>query len=155
MVTISENDQPERTRSEQVFTAESASKLLPLVSSIVREMTEIHGQMELQRAQLSGLDEISLTIESDAYEDEVTDVRKSLEETEQRFEACCRELKELGVIPHDPFDGSVDFPAIYNRRLVSLCWTYGEERIAHWHELSEAGKIRRELKSEFISGAAV
>ena len=66
MVTISENDQPERTRSEQVFTAESASKLLPLVSSIVREMTEIHGQMELQRAQLRGLDEISLTIESDA-----------------------------------------------------------------------------------------
>ncbi len=155
MVTISENDQPERTRSEQVFTAESASKVLPLVSSIVREMTEIHGQMKHQRAQLSGLDEIRLTIESDAYEDEVNDVRKSLEETEQQFDACCCELKELGVNPHDPFDGSVDFPAIYNRRLVSLCWTYGEDRIAHWHELSEAGKIRRELKPEFISGAAV
>lgn len=155
MVTISEKDQPERSRSEQVFTAESASKLLPLVGSIVREMAEIHGQMELQRAQLSGLDEISLTIESDTYEEELADVRTSLEDTEQRFEACCQELKELGVRAHDPFDGSVDFPAIYNRRLVSLCWTYGEERIEHWHELGEAGKIRRELKAEFISGAAV
>ena len=48
-----------------------------------------------------------------------------------------REVSELGV-EVKAADGLVDFRSKLHGRIVYLCWKYGEERVAHWHEL-EAG----------------
>ena len=137
------------------FTPESASKLLPLVRRIVREMAELADSMEMHRVQIEGLDKIGQTIEDDAYEDEVADIRKSFLLVEEQFESCRAELNALGVDAHDPFDGGVDFPAIKDRRQVSLCWFLDEDKVAHWHERSDNGAKRRKWESEMVSGSAV
>lgn len=155
MVSISPDDQPQAQQPMDGFTAESASKLLPLVERIVREMNELHDSMDLHREQLRGLDEISQPIEGEAYEDEVEDVRRSFVEMEQQFESCRAELTALGLEPHQPFDGSVDFPATRDRRRISLCWRLGEDRVTHWHEISEGESNRQQLEPDVVSGAAV
>ncbi len=155
MVSISSNEQPKTTEPTDGFTAESASKVLPLVERIVREMSELHNNMDLHREQLRGLDEICQPIEDEAYEDEVEDVRRSFLELEQQFESCRAELTALGLKSHQPFDGSVDFPATRDRRRISLCWRLGEERVMHWHEITDSDSSRHRLEPDVVSGAAV
>ncbi|MDC0279172.1 DUF2203 domain-containing protein [bacterium] len=137
------------------FTPGTASKLLPLIRSIVRDMSELSDSINLQRQQLVGLDEIGEMNSDDAYEEEVADVRSSLLEVEQRFESCRTELEALGVEPHDPFDGSVDFPSTLDNRKVNLCWRADDDSVRHWHELGEGTAERKLLEPEVALGPAV
>jgi hypothetical protein len=155
MVSISPNDPAQSLESREDFTPQSASKLIPLIESIVREMSELSTDLDRHRAQLIGLDEIHQTIDGDAYEDEVADVRRSFIEVEEKFNSCHRELLALGVATHEPFDGSVDFPARLNRRRINLCWHPGEETVSHWHEVTEDGANRRSVDTSMVPGAAV
>lgn len=159
MVSVTPNNpdeqQPTIRDSMGNFTPESASKLLPLVESIVREMCELSQKMDFHREQVSGLNDLRQTIDGDAYEDEVEDVRRSFSELEAQFNACHKELLSLGVKTHDPFDGAVDFPAELDRRRVNLCWLPGEKAVTHWHEVHEQSKDRKRLDGIVVSGAAV
>lgn len=46
----------------------------------------------------------------------------------RRLRAYGCEIKDLNV-------GLLDFPAVINGREVYLCWRYGEERVAYYHDL--------------------
>lgn len=43
-------------------------------------------------------------------------------------------LADQGVILRDAESGLLDFPAERDGRIVYLCWQFGEDRIAFWHE---------------------
>jgi hypothetical protein len=120
----------------KIFTAGDATKMLPLVRRIVSDLIRLNRKVLNQREQLSGIDNIEQTSEHAGYEDELTDMRLSLQDAETDLAACKAELLALGVSVHHPIDGSVDFPAVINRRLVQLCWRPGEESVCHWHESS-------------------
>ena len=160
MVSLTPNNPDQQAPSQGLdctehFTPESASKLLPLIERIVREMSELSDDMDGHRAQLSGLSEIQKTIVGNAYEDELEDVRRSFLKVEEQFNSCQKELKALGVETHEPFDGAVDFPANLDRRRVNLCWRPGETAVTHWHELHEGGEKRNQLDETVFSGSAV
>ncbi len=126
------------------FTPSSATQMLPLVSRIVDDLLRLDLSIKAQREQLSGVDKLSSTIDHTDYKEELSDMRGSLDHDRQQFETVLNELTALGVSPHLPFDGSVDFPTELNRRHVRLCWQPGEERVEYWHEI-DASRDRRQV----------
>ena len=55
-----------------------------------------------------------------------------------RLDVLLHQINDMGIEVKDLTVGLIDFPALYEDRVVYLCWKYGEERIEYWHEL-EAG----------------
>ena len=118
---ISDNNDP-TAGHDSAFTPCSATKMLPLVRRIVADIVQLSGSIDAQRAQLSEIDKLAETIDQPNYREELSDIRGSLASDELRLEVCFSELAALGLEAHQPFDGSIDFPAILNRRRVHLCW---------------------------------
>ncbi|HMC33287.1 MAG TPA: DUF2203 domain-containing protein [Myxococcales bacterium] len=58
-----------------------------------------------------------------------------------------REVAELGV-EVKAADGLVDFRSKLHGRTVLLCWKYGEERVAFFHELDSGFAGRRPLPDD-------
>jgi hypothetical protein len=62
----------------------------------------------------------------------------------QRVDTLVRQILATGAILKDINAGLVDFPALRDGREVYLCWRYGEEQLAYWHEI-DAGFAGRQL----------
>ena len=144
---ISDNGNGPTARPITSFTASSATAMLPLVSRIVDDLLRLDRAIKAQREQLKGVDQLAKTSEHPDYQDELFDIRGSLEEDQRLFQSCMSELTALGINPHVPFDGTVDFPTDLNRRAVRLCWQPGEERVEYWHEIGATKNDRRKLLS--------
>lgn len=64
----------------------------------------------------------------------------------QRLEAAVREVEHLGVHLKDVDLGLVDFlHRLPDGREVYLCWRYGEQEVAYWHELHAGYAGRKRL----------
>ena len=64
----------------------------------------------------------------------------------QRLEAAVREVEHLGVHLKDVDLGLVDFlHRLPDGREVYLCWRYGEQDVAYWHELHAGYAGRKRL----------
>ena len=66
----------------------------------------------------------------------------------ERLDAFVRQVQDTGVIFKDINVGLLDFPAMKDCREVYLCWKYGEDDIAFWHEV-EAGYAGRQSIDSF------
>lgn len=119
--------------------------MLPLVRRIVADIIQLSKAIEVQRERLRGIDALPGTSDQPEYRDELSDIRGSLEHDEQRLAACYSELSSLGLEAHTPFDGSVDFPAVINRRQIRLCWQPEDERVDHWHEVGQTKDQRQKI----------
>tara|TARA_B110000495_G_C22831724_1_gene485266 strand:+ start:400 stop:861 length:462 start_codon:yes stop_codon:yes gene_type:complete len=134
----------------QPFTADTAAKMLPLVRRIVADMEHLNETVECQRERLDAIDQLPETINQPDYQEELADIRGSLEAEEEQLQAYVRELHALGVEPHIPFDGSVDFPTVINRRAARLCWHLDDDGIEYWHEVDQLTAERQKLDSEIL-----
>lgn len=65
-----------------------------------------------------------------------------------RLDALIHRILETGALIKDVNIGLLDFPALRNGQEVYLCWQYGEEEIAFWHEI-DAGFAGRQPISTF------
>ena len=102
--------------------------------------------------------------------DELTDLRRRLEQLEKRLELLRRGGEDLGgdavvkwvqamasmreillrfyhreIQIKDLERGLIDFPAIIGGREVFLCWEQGEEDIEFWHDLDTGYAGREKL----------
>jgi len=66
-----------------------------------------------------------------------------------RLEQGVKGIIALGVTVKDIDAGLVDFLGLRNGREVYLCWRYGEEELAFWHELN-AGFAGRHPLDEYV-----
>lgn len=142
---ISNNNNDSASGKRTAFTPSSATNMLPLVRRIVADMLQLSRSIDAQREQLRGIDKLAETIDQPDYREELSDIRGSLLDDERRLEFCFRELTALGLEPHQPFDGSIDFPAVLNRRQVRLCWCPDDERVEHWHEVGKSVQTRQKI----------
>lgn len=126
--------------------------MLPLVRRIATDLVGLHASIVSQRAQLCGLANVEEISDRATYSEELRDIRASLADEERDFQACLAELAALGVEPHVPIDGGIDFPAKLNRRVVRLCWTPGDGAVTHWHEIGQPLSARRRLDPKVFSG---
>ena len=66
----------------------------------------------------------------------------------EKLDALVHQIQDLGVLIKDINLGLLDFPALRDGREVYLCWQYGEDEIAFWHEV-EAGFAGRQPIESF------
>jgi hypothetical protein len=138
-------DNNDSTVGEVHFTPSSATVMLPLVRRIVADLVHLNEAIESQQEQLKGIDRLPETIERADYQEELRDIRTSLSDDQKRLQMCLGELAALGLEPHLPIDGGVDFPAMLNRRRVRLCWHPDDERVDHWHESGQSPESRKKV----------
>jgi len=63
----------------------------------------------------------------------------------RQFESYLKEIQNLGVVVRDVNIGLVDFPSLRKGQEIFLCWRYGEEKIAFWHDRNSGYRGRRPL----------
>lgn len=133
--------------SPRLFTAEEATRTLPLVRRIARDIAEENERLQVllpelriarQRARSSG------------NPGDLESIREGVARSSARLEANLDELRQIGCILHEP-TGVIDFPTVLHGRHVALCWRLGEETVRHWHEPGRSHLDRRVLPSELAA----
>lgn len=131
----------------KLFTLEEAERTLPLVSRIVADLREEYpawreavGRFELVAGSVRA---------ADGETDEIRAAQAEVTERAARITAYLGELEAIGCTLRGFDAGQVDFHSLRGDRPVFLCWTWGEERITHWHEL-DAGYAGRQPVDESI-----
>ena len=66
----------------------------------------------------------------------------------ERLDALVHQVQDTGALFKDINLGLLDFPALKEGHEVYLCWKYGENDIAFWHEV-EAGYAGRQSIDSF------
>jgi len=118
------------------FTPAEATKTLPLVRMIVRDILAVSNKIKLKAEQQG------VKVDEDA------DVKIMIEELKVYFQ----EIEDLGCYYKDwDFSiGLVDFPSVINGEEVYLCWRSDEEKITWYHPISEGFTGRKHLPEEFL-----
>lgn len=140
---------------QQFFTVEEASKRLPLVKSIVRDIVALHKDVTERRRRLEEI-RFRQTGSEDAaslYREEVGVVEKELKKDVLRLDEYIGELRQLNVILKDANKGLVDFPAKLDGREVYLCWQHGEEEVGYWHDTDKGYAGRQSLMEGSVTGS--
>jgi hypothetical protein len=128
-----------KPRTKKYFTVQQANATLPLVRAIVRDVVELARTLQERQERVDRLQPGPAEPgRSDAYHEELREVRRELLRDKQRMREYTIELHDLGIELKDPLTGLVDFPSLREGREVCLCWMQGETEVRHWHE-REAG----------------
>jgi hypothetical protein len=137
---------PKRARRKKYYTATEANATLPLLRSILRDVTALAGELKERHERLSRVPAPARGDKpSDAYQEELHEMQAEFERGRERMKEYLEELKRLGVELKDPYTGLVDFPSILDDHEVYLCWRLGEPAVAHWHELDAGFAGRQKL----------
>ena len=108
----------------KIFSLEQANDRIPDLKSLLKKFRIKEKQM---REILSGKSRQTVNL----FEKELTEILRSFE--------------ELGCVLRDPYAGLVDFPSVYNKEPIYLCWKEGEDRIQFYHGVEDGFKGRKEL----------
>jgi hypothetical protein len=127
----------------RLFTREEAERTLPLVQRIVRDLMLEHPAW---RRAVARYELLAGTTKPGAAESaELVAAQHDVEAHASRIEGYLGELQQVGCVFKGFEEGLVDFYSLREDRLVFLCWRYGEERIAHWHDLDAGAAGRQPL----------
>ena len=132
-----------RKKGKKYFSVAEANATLPLVRSIVKDITELAVGLRERHERLTRLGGGDRGVVADAYQEELQTLQQDLDRAQDQMKEYVQELHRLGVELKDYYTGLVDFPAWMHGHEVYLCWRLGEPEVAHWHEL-EAGFTGRQ-----------
>lgn len=138
---------------KKYYTVEEANATLPLVRSILRDITELAKELRERHERLSVLQD-SKKLDA-ARQEEIQHALADFERGQERMRELEEELAKLNVELKDYFLGLVDFRCLMNGREVYLCWRLGEAEVAHWHDLDAGFAGRQKLVRGQASGSRV
>ena len=129
---------------KKYFTPAQANAMLPLVRSIVKDISALSHSLRdrhsrLNRLQQGGVGKGLIT------EAQLEEEQAAWERDQERLQDCVSELTDLGVEIKDLFVGLVDFPCMKDGREINLCWRLDEPTLAWWHEVNAGFAGRRPL----------
>lgn len=133
-----------RPRAKKYYTVAEANATLPLVRSILRDLTALARDLRDRHQRLLRLQAAGAM--DKAREEEVQQQAEEFERDQDRLREYEDELKELHVELKDYFSGLIDFPCWMDGREVYLCWRLDELTVSHWHELDAGFAGRKKLK---------
>ena len=137
---------PKRSRRKKYFTATEANAMLPLLRSILRDVTALAVELRERQERLGRVPALARGQKpNDAYQEELQEMQVEFERSRGRMQEYLEELQRLGIELKDPYTGLVDFPSILDDHEVYLCWRLGEPAVTHWHELDAGFAGRRKL----------
>jgi hypothetical protein len=146
----------------RIWTVEEANSMLPRLSSLIGRQLAAGAEIERGWRRLvgllgpgrSGVEEGAsgraeqLLLRARSSGPEARALERQLSEKIAAYEAGWREVQDLGVAVKDPRIGLCDFYGRVDGRLVWLCWRYGEQAVAHYHELDAGYAGRKALTAE-------
>lgn len=123
------------------FTLEEANQALTLIRPWMDEVQAIRRKIMSQQP------EAWTAIEKSVGNGGNRALSKMIRDFE-RLDTLVHRILDTGVLIKDVNIGLLDFPALRHGREVYLCWQYGENEIAFWHEI-EAGFAGRQPVDTF------
>lgn len=130
---------------KKYFTPAEANAMLPLLRSILRDVTELARNLEERRERLNRVRGPQKAVMDEAHREELQQIEQEFEHGRERMKTLFEELQQLGVELKDPQTGLVDFRCRMDGREVYLCWRLGEPEVAHWHDLDSGYTGRQKL----------
>lgn len=131
-------------RKKKHFTIAEANNMLPLVRSIVQDITELAKSLRERKERLQRAQQGDASLGT-AYHEELEHMQDEFEQERSKMQEFEQELAALGIELKDYFIGLIDFPAMHEGREIYLCWKLGEADVAHWHELDAGFSGRQKL----------
>jgi hypothetical protein len=128
---------------KQYYTVAQANAALPLLRSILRDVTELATGLRDRHQRLADLQSAGHI--DDAHKEEIHQIVTEFESDQERMKDLEKELQALHVELKDYFTGLIDFPCWMDDREVFLCWRLGEPEVSHWHELNTGFAGRHKL----------
>jgi hypothetical protein len=138
-----------RQRGKKYFSAAEANATLPLLRSIVKDITELAASLRDRQERLERLGG-DRGVLGEAYQEELHNLQEEVDRDQDQMKEYVQELQALGVELKDFYTGLVDFPAWMNGHEVYLCWRLGEPEVGHWHEVDAGFAGRQKLKAEQV-----
>ena len=125
-----------RKKGKKYFSVAEANATLPLVRSIVKDITELAVGLRERHERLTRLGGGDRGVVADAYQEELQTLQQDLDRAQDQMK--------------DYYTGLIDFPAWRHGHEVYLCWRLGEPEVAHWHELDAGFAGRQKLSTEEV-----
>ncbi len=129
-------------RPRRPWTAEQATRALPLLSRIVDDLTACYKAW--QEAVIK-FEYATSKARAESPDPEADALQKVAQRLAVEIEGFVRELDELGVECRALDTGLVDFPGELDGRPVFFCWQKGERAVEHWHEIDAGFSGRQPL----------
>lgn len=134
----------QRPKKRKLYTLQEANAMLPLLRSILRDVTTLQAELRERYARLTG---VQKTEGMDrAHREEVQHMIEEFERCQDRMREYEFELEKLGVELKDYDTGLIDFRHMKDGREVYLCWKLDESEVAHWHELNAGFSGRKTIE---------
>ncbi|HEX3316037.1 MAG TPA: DUF2203 domain-containing protein [Gemmataceae bacterium] len=134
---------------KRFFTVDEANARLPLLRSILRDVTDLSVQMKVHYDRLISLQTAGSN--DPRIEREVASLAIELDAMQNAMRGYEAEAANLGAEIKDAFAGLVDFPGWFEGREVCLCWKLDEPAVAHWHEVDAGFGGRRPIAKERLA----
>lgn len=136
---------------ERTFTLDEAQALVPILESLLR--TAMQGKKLIQEveAELQALG--GRIFCSGGVTVDVLQVARRKAEREKAVQSVKDSLAEIdatGVQVKDLDIGLLDFPCQVEDEVILLCWKLGEEKITHWHGVSEGFRGRKPIDARIL-----
>ncbi len=125
---------------QRYFTLPEANETLTAIRPLVDEIQAIRQEI------LARQPEVWPVVERSAGNGGSQAASEMIKEFE-RLDVLVHQIQETGALFKDINIGLLDFPALKDGREVYLCWKYGEEDIAFWHEIEEGYAGRQPIES--------
>ena len=132
------NDGPMATANARFFTLEEANACLPRLRELLGEIQDVRKRVLASRPE-------TWPVLQKAIGNGGSKKAAELVFEFNRLERAAQEIKEMGCLLKDVDQGLVDFLSRREGREVYLCWRYGEERVAYWHDLTAGFAGRQPL----------
>jgi hypothetical protein len=126
-----------RERPKRYFSIEEANAALEVVRPLIAEILDIRTEILASQAEV-------WPIMEKAAGNGGSKSASLLEREFERLSSLVRQVSATGAILKDLNAGLVDFLSLREGREVYLCWQYGEDMVAYWHDL-DAGFSGRQL----------
>ena len=133
-----------KSKNKKYYTVEEANAMLPLLRSILRDITELAADLKQRHERLAKVKVPA----GGPYSEEVERVHADFERDQEKLNEYIEELSKLKVELKDPFIGLIDFLGMRDGREVYLCWRLDEPEVSFWHELDKGFAGRQPMTKE-------
>jgi hypothetical protein len=144
------NRQDPRPKTK-IFTPQAASKMIPLLEAITKDIRVGWKIIIEKRAEIKILEELAQAkSEVRSETEEIERIKQELRKLVDQMNQYIEEVENLGCFVEEFKRGVINFPALYHGRKVFLCWRYGEKEVKYWHELDEGYGDRKKIRNPKI-----
>jgi hypothetical protein len=132
--------------AERTFTLEEAQTLIPVLESLLRSAMEGKKLIKEVEAELQEAGS-RIFLSGGSNVDVLRLARRKSERNKaaQTVKDSLAEINATGVQVKDLDIGLLDFPCQIEDQIILLCWKLGENKITHWHGLTEGFRGRKPI----------